>query len=138
VLKAIIDANVFISALLNPGKARLVVEHLKTDSFQLIFPAQLLLEIRRVATNPKLGISENDTADLLRLISTKGSLVEPEEIQTICRDRSDDVYLACASVANCDFVVTGDNDLLSIGSYQSTSIISPSDFLTVIGSQKDK
>ena len=43
----------------------------------------------------------------------------------LCRDADDDVILGTAVAARADLIVTGDKDLLVLGSYQSIPIITP-------------
>ena len=48
------------------------------------------------------------------------------------RDPKDDMFLACAAACSADFLVTGDDDLLSIGEYQNTKIVTPSQFVEAL------
>ena len=41
----------------------------------------------------------------------------------------DNMFLECATLARADVLVTGDNDLLSLGSYLETRILTPSEYL---------
>lgn len=132
--KAVVDANVFVSALLKPGKPREVIEHLKADRFQLVYPEQLILELERAGAKPKLNIAQDEVTDLIRLITSKGVLVEPSAIMPVCRDPADDVYLACATLSGVKFIVTGDEDLLSLGEHAGAKIIRPAEFLNLIAS----
>jgi predicted nucleic acid-binding protein len=47
----------------------------------------------------------------------------------VCRDTTDDVLLATAVGARADTIVTGDQDLLVLGSYEGVGILSPRAFL---------
>lgn len=44
-----------------------------------------------------------------------------------CRDPNDDMFLECAARANADLLVAGDKDLLVLGSYKRTRILTPAD-----------
>jgi putative PIN family toxin of toxin-antitoxin system len=81
VLKAVVDANVFISALLNPGSAADLIAELAHDKFQLFYPARLIIELKRINDKPKLSttISPEAVAELLDLISEKGSKMDPRQ-----------------------------------------------------------
>ena len=134
-LKAVIDSNVFISGLLNPGIASAIIDWLKSDQFQVVYPEQLIVEIRRISTSKLAGrIRHDDLTELLELITNRGQLVAPEEIPAVCRDPSDDIYLACAVVANCDFLVTGDRDFHSINESKAIKIVTPAEFLSILKS----
>jgi predicted nucleic acid-binding protein len=51
---------------------------------------------------------------------------------TVCRDPHDNYLLALAAVGSADFLVTGDKrDLLSLGHYKGTRIMTVRDFLTL-------
>jgi predicted nucleic acid-binding protein len=49
----------------------------------------------------------------------------------IVRDPNDDMVLACAIAAEASHVVTRDDDLLSLGGYESVAIVSPETFLAM-------
>lgn len=46
-----------------------------------------------------------------------------------CRDPRDDMFLECAEVAAADLLITGDKDLLVLGSYKKTRIVNPAAYL---------
>jgi uncharacterized protein len=48
----------------------------------------------------------------------------------------DDLVLATAVSGDADFLVTGDKQLLALGTYQSVSIVTPRDFIGVLDRQK--
>jgi putative PIN family toxin of toxin-antitoxin system len=49
----------------------------------------------------------------------------------ICRDPDDDMILECAERAHATVIVTGDKDLLTLGSYKHTRIINPAEYLQI-------
>lgn len=46
-----------------------------------------------------------------------------------CRDPNDDMFLECAARASADLLVAGDKDLLVLGSYKGTRILTPSEYV---------
>jgi len=46
-----------------------------------------------------------------------------------CRDPNDDMFLECAVRAKADFLIAGDKDLLVLGSYKGTRIITPAEYV---------
>ena len=51
-------------------------------------------------------------------------LVEPIEVIRIARDPDDDQVLACAVAANSQWIVSGDLDLLDLGTFRGIRILS--------------
>jgi PIN domain len=52
--------------------------------------------------------------------------------QPVCRDPDDDQVLALAIAAKVDLIVSGDNDLLSLGSFEGVPIIAPAQAVTFV------
>lgn len=46
----------------------------------------------------------------------------------ICRDSDDDKFINCAIDAQAVYIVSGDNDLLTIGNYAGVEIVTARDF----------
>jgi uncharacterized protein len=46
-----------------------------------------------------------------------------------CRDPGDDMFLECAALAKAHLLIAGDKDLLTLGAYKGTRIITPSEYL---------
>ena len=51
----------------------------------------------------------------------------------VCRDPDDDEVLALAIAAKVDLIVSGDNDLLSLGNFEGVPIIAPAHAVRRIG-----
>jgi putative PIN family toxin of toxin-antitoxin system len=47
----------------------------------------------------------------------------------VCRDPDDDMFLECALRANADLLIAGDKDLLVLGSYRTTRIVTPAEYI---------
>ena len=51
---------------------------------------------------------------------------------SISRDLDDDKFIETAVAGNCQYIVSGDKDLLDIGAYQDVKIVKPAAFLQLI------
>lgn len=69
----------------------------------------------------------NEFAKDASLIKITGTLIG------ICRDPKDDMILECASLADANFIVSGDRDLLTLGQYGDISIVTPRTILDILG-----
>jgi uncharacterized protein len=131
-VKAVLDTNIWISALITAGIPKKLVEvWLTEESFIVVYPQWLLDELRKVPSKPRLAarIRQEDLQNLIILIEEDGFLVEPEEVSSVSRDPKDDVFLSCAQASGADFLVTGDNDLLCLTCHHETLIVTPRQFL---------
>jgi putative PIN family toxin of toxin-antitoxin system len=57
------------------------------------------------------------------------------QLYVIEEDPDDNRILECAVAAGSDYIVSGDNDLLRLGSYDSIRILNVSDFLDAVQAQ---
>ena len=56
-------------------------------------------------------------------------IVVPSEVPPVSRDRDDDQVLAAALAGGAETIVTGDRDLLRLGTHAGISIMEPSRFV---------
>jgi len=52
----------------------------------------------------------------------------PSEKIDVCRDKKDNFLLEVALEGKADYLITGDEDILVLGSFHNTKIIRPKDF----------
>ena len=141
-IRAVLDANVFVSALLSPrGVPATVLAAWRDGQFQLVISEAILSEIERVLRYPriasrhrwsqeKMGTFFEDLAHLA--ILTPGEM----RLAVIREDPSDNRYLECAVEGEAGFIVSGDADLLSLGSYRGIEILTPRAFWEVLKRQQ--
>ena len=137
-MRVLADTNLFISYLLHAGAKAGSIERffqaLADGAFTLLMPQDLLDEIVATASNkPHLAqrIPQAELelfATLLGHLTTEIPRIE-EAIPRVCRDPKDDYLLAYALVGKADYLVTGDRDLLVLGSVGKTKIVTAQQFL---------
>lgn len=67
---------------------------------------------------------------IARLAETSEQVNIIEKI-TACRDPKDDQFLDVAINGKADLLITGDQDLLVLGSFRDVEIVSPANFLDI-------
>jgi uncharacterized protein len=73
-----------------------------------------------------------DVAEARRWISGMARTAKPAiQLDVIKLDPPDNRILECAVAAGSDYIVSGDKDLLRLGSYDSIKILSVADFLEI-------
>jgi len=138
VLHVILDANVFVSAGINPEgtPGQIVESFLRDGSFELVLSEPIISEVPKALAYPKVqkaARSKTDPAlrfeDLFVLTQLVGDDIDVPRLST---DPDEDQYIACAIAGRARFLVTGDPDLLSIDQHTSVRIVTPRSLLDVI------
>lgn len=71
-------------------------------------------------------------AEFMQILKDRLTFIEPTSHFQICRDPDDDFLLAICHDGKADYLLTGDNDLLSIIQFGQTYIATLSDFEQVL------
>ena len=85
---------------------------------------------------PKLQkyFSAEKVKELLDLLAIIGVSIEIRSEVSLCRDAKDNFLLALAKDSQANFLITGDADLLTLGSFAGTKIMTYHNFLDQINS----
>ena len=137
-MRAVLDANVIISALLSrSGSPAVVLRAWQDGKFELIVSPLLLAELERALAYPKLRrrVSAEEAEALLdwlrRAARTAPDPEGPPPIRSL--DPGDDYLLALAAAERA-VLVSGDEHLLSLQG--ESPIHSPASLLSLLESQK--
>lgn len=70
---------------------------------------------------------------ILMALVTKAE-VTPGQLQLpgVTRDPKDDAVVACAKEGQADYIVSGDQDLLVLDSYEGIQIVTPQQFVDIL------
>ena len=121
------DTNVLFAALAARGLCEAVLQMCVSDH-ELVTSEYILDELgRHLRSKLKLPASlAHHTLDLLRQQAT---LVEPLQVPAAaCRDANDLPILGTALAGAAQCLVTGDQDLLQLESYQGIEVLTPRQF----------
>ncbi len=127
-MRTVIDTNVLLSGLLWHGAPHALLEQVRSGTLTLVTSPALLAELERVIRRAKFEViltrSNTSRDQALAELRQWAELIEPPPLpQPVCRDPDDDAVLALALAANAALIVSGDNDLLVLGSYAGTPIV---------------
>jgi uncharacterized protein len=128
------DTNVIVSGLGWGGAPAAILDAVGDDRLVLVTSAPLLAELRRVLEYPRLAKVIQGGAQLADLVAASGVVVAPSRVLTVVGDDDDNRVLEAAIEGAADYIVSGDSDLLDLGSFQGIPIITPGEFAaTVLG-----
>ncbi len=140
-MRIVLDTNVALSALLWRGKPYRLLEAIRQRSdFRLFSSPVLLAELTDVLSRPSpakqlavIGKSAREVlADYIEIVE----VVEPDEVpRVVPSDADDDHVIAAAVTAHATLIVSGDSDLLSMGSHQGIDILSAVMAIEQIGNE---
>lgn len=136
-MKAVIDTNVLIAGLLWRGPPHALLEQVRAGTVSLVSSPALLAELADVIGRAKFDailVKTNTSRERsLAEVRQLAEVIEPPPLpQPVCRDPDDDQVLALALAAKVDLIVSGDNDLLSMKSFEGMPIVTPAEAITLI------
>lgn len=137
-MKVVLDSSTLVSAFISPaGSPAALLVHASQGAFSLYVSEEILAETTRALLRQRIaaryGHTPKDVARFLALITQTAQVVSDlPELPAISRDPNDDVIIACSLKAGANYLVTGDNDLLSLGSYEDVLFVTPRQFLDLL------
>ena len=133
-VKVVIDTNVIVSAILFGGMPGKLIPLWKSGRIKPLVSKEIIDEYIKVLTYPKFGLSEaeinyilyNEILPYFDIIQIKS---RPKIIKV---DPSDNKFIHCAKAGKAGSIITGDQHLLKLKTYQKIKIFTPIEFLTYL------
>ena len=133
-MRAVLDPNVIISALLAPaGTPAAIVRAWSAGAFELVASPLLLAELERALAYPKLRtrIHEDEATAVVGWLRRSATIVQdPDEPAPRASEDPGDDYLIALAAHERAALVSGDRHLLELGA--ELPIYGPADFLSVL------
>jgi putative PIN family toxin of toxin-antitoxin system len=127
-VRVVFDTNVVVAGIVAEGLCREILEIHLPEHEAVLSQAlwdELLSTLRR-----KFGLVADDLP-ILPLYRQHAEWCDPETLsEAVCRDPDDDWVLATALPGRAQAIVTGDTDLLTLGTYSGIEIISPRQYVS--------
>lgn len=132
-MRLVVDTNVVVSGLLWSGTRARLLRAAFDGQAKLVTGRAALAELDGTMFRPKLvkrldklKLTGDEALDRYRM---SVAIIPIGEIRAICRDPDDDLILATALAAKADLLVSGDDDLLTLESYEGIEIVTPAEAL---------
>lgn len=134
-MRVVLDTNIFVSGIFWNGPPSEVLHLWANRKFDLTVSEKIINEYFRVLSS--LDKDSGLASQWLLFVLKNAHIVPSRNLIQKSRDASDDIFLNCAVVGNASYIVSGDNDLLSLKKIQGIPILSPRMFLSLF-QQRDK
>ena len=134
-MRIVADTNIVISGLLWHGNPRRILDAARDGIIELYTSPALLDELAEVLGRdkfaPRLEAADASVQQLTEDYAALATVIDPIAIEPmIIRDPDDDAVLACAISAECEYIVSGDDDLLNLKRHGGINILTVIDFLS--------
>lgn len=131
--RLVIDSNVWIAALISPtGTARQLVDAVLENDIDILMSEATFTELVSRLERPKFDRYREPDAWNLFLSELVELSLWHEDAGTatgISRDADDDKFLALAVTGDANAIISGDRDLLDLGSHEGIPVLTPVQFL---------
>lgn len=140
-LKVVLDTNLFISGLINSlGPPAQLLKAWRKYAYILITSNEILEEIERVLNYShivkKYHLSKEVIESNINLIKQEAIvLFDTVKLSVIKSDPDDNKILACALEAKAQYIISGDDHLLSLGQYHDIKIVTAREFLKILAGE---
>lgn len=129
-IRAVLDTNVLISALLFAGPPSRLVPAWQATRFRPVVSAEILDEYLRVLAYSKFELTPTEIRGLIEeelLPFVETVRVKPFEVRQL-RDPDDAKFIHCALAAGVRWLVSGDADPLDLHRVESVEVVSITTF----------
>ena len=129
-LRVVIDTNVLISAIGFTGKPRQLFLLIIEKKITTVTSPILLAELHEVI-NKKFPELIHELQIIDNQIKKHSVIVQPKKAIEVVHDKDDNRVLEAAIEGECDYITTGDHDLLHLNHFNDIQIVTPDIFLKI-------
>jgi putative PIN family toxin of toxin-antitoxin system len=130
-IRAVLDTNVLVSAVLKGGNEQRVLRLGLARQFELVVSAPVLAEYEDVLKRPRFGLSAAEASRVVKEIRAVAMMVAPATVATGSPDEDDNRFLECAEAVKAEYLVTG-NTRHFPKAWKETRIVTARQFLEVL------
>lgn len=121
-MRVVLDTNILISAFFWDGNEREVLVKCREKIWTSITSPSIIRELNSVMIR-KFDVPENKITEYIQDILFFSEIVfTADEIDVIEKDPDDNFIIETAVMGNAEYLITGDDHLLSLGEYENVKI----------------
>lgn len=131
--RAVIDTNVLISAVISDGKPRELLKKGTAKQFAILTSEPILTELSTVLHRPKFKTTQEEIQKIVfALIQSSEVISIKSNFNVVKEDPKDNIFVNTAYDGQANFIVTGDNHLLKLKSFEGIGVIKTEDMLRLL------
>jgi len=121
-MRIVLDSNVIVAAFATRGLCAALFEYC-VENHEIFLCTAMLKEITGVLRK-RIKVPRQTVDQIESYLKANTSLVKPARIDPrVCRDKKDLPVLGCAVSSVSEFIITGDDDLLTLKRHEDTDIV---------------
>jgi len=127
-IRAVIDTNVLVSALLTSnGAPAKVLNHVILGNVVVCYDSNIISEYREVLARPKFNFDQKLVRRIIDFIELKGISIVPQSLSIEFEDEDDKIFYEVAMSADAN-LVTGNKKHFT----KDRIVVTPQEFLDII------
>ncbi len=127
-MRIVVDTNVIASAVYFGGKPYDLLKLIMEEKVSAIASKEIVDEYEEILARLQHKFPKLSKSIPFQEIVGKLTVIKVSSDIRICRDSEDDKFISCAVDGRCIYIVSGDNDLLSLKDYDGIEIITVAQF----------
>jgi uncharacterized protein len=126
-MRVVLDSNVIVAAFAARRICSALFEYC-VENVEIVLCEEMLREIEK-ALVAKVGAPPTVAREVVVYLAEVAETVIPAEVDPgSCKDREDLAVLGAAAAAKCEYIITGDAELLAAGKCERIEIVLPRKF----------
>jgi len=128
-IKAVLDTNVFISALFWKGAPYEIVRRGLGGAFVIVVSDAIIVEVKNTLVR-KFNFPAHDAEAFSEIIIFNSMMIKPAlRLDVVDIDPSDNKIFECAVAGGANYIVSGDKHILGFRRYRGIEVVTPNQFL---------
>lgn len=130
-MRVVLDTNVLVSGIFWKGAPYSILTAWARGRFEVVISKDILHEYLAVLKRIDTG---GDSAEQWGVfILENAHVVQGSSMVKLSRDSADDKFINTAIIGRADYIVSGDDDLLSLKEKSPVTVVSPRKFAAMLG-----
>jgi putative PIN family toxin of toxin-antitoxin system len=129
-MRIVVDTNVIASAIFFGGKPYQLLHYIMESRVDVVASKEIVDEYEEIVLRLKQKYPRIDTRIPLQELLSKFEIIRVSSDIQASRDPDDNKFISCAIDGKCLYIVSGDDDLLSVGNYGDVEILTVAEFLS--------